>query len=310
MTTEASQPLARRLWTYQAERLPLAKTALLTLAFSSSSVTASAAMAGREAPGPLPYAVAFLLAFVVMLELRVLDEFKDAELDRLHRPERPVPRGLVSLRLLAGIGVAAAALAASAAAYLAPGMLWPVLGVAAFMAAMTFHFGMPGLMHRSLLLTLASHMLVMPAMDLMVTACEWLPRGAPPPGALWIFLALSYANGCVLEIGRKTWAPGNERPHVESYSSAWGIRPALAAWSACLLAGMGLLAALASVQGGFAALPVAALAFLWAVVSAGRFLRTPTPRTQAGLDAASGTWILVSYLVAGYGAPLSRWIMP
>lgn len=307
---EAVLPLLHRLWIYQAERLPLAKTALLTLAFSSSSVTASAAMAGRPLPGPAPYAVAFLLAFVTMLELRVLDEFKDREIDRLHRPERPVPRGLVSLRLLAGIGIGGAALALAAAVALAPGMVWPVLGCGLFMAAMTVHFGVPGLMHRSLLLTLGSHMLVMPVMDLMVTACEWLPRGEPPPGALWIFLALSFANGCVLEIGRKTWAPGNERPHVESYSSAWGIHRAALAWLVVLVLAAGLLCALASVQG---APLVAVLAALCAIPTARvgvRFLADPTPARQKALDTASGLWILASYLVAGYGAYLSHRIIP
>lgn len=302
--------LAARLWEYQAERLPVAKTALLTLAFSSSSVTASAAMAGRPLPGPAAYAVAFLLALTVMLELRVLDEFKDHDLDRMHRPERPVPRGLVTLRELAWVGAAFGAAALLAAFLLAPGLVVAAAGVAVLMAAMTVHFGMPALMHRSLLLTLLSHMLVMPAMDLMVTACEWLPHGAPPPAGLWAFLALSFANGCVLEVGRKTWAPGNERPHVESYSSAWGIRRATLAWLGFLALATGLLCALAAIQG---APLVAVLAGLCAVPAAAaglRFAAGPTPSRQAALDAASGLWILASYLVAGYGAYLSHWIMP
>jgi hypothetical protein len=40
------------------------------------------------------------------------------------------------------------------------------------------------------------------------------------------------ANGVVLELGRKTWAPQDERAGVESYSSAWGLARALSAWAA------------------------------------------------------------------------------
>ena len=44
------------------------------------------------------------------LQLRIADEFKDYEDDARYRPYRPVPRGLVSLRELAWVGVGAAAI--------------------------------------------------------------------------------------------------------------------------------------------------------------------------------------------------------
>jgi hypothetical protein len=50
-------------------------------------------------------------------------------------------------------------------------------------------------------LYLVSHMLIMPLIDLFVTATEWLTRAGSPPAGLWLFLLLSFANGCVLEIG-------------------------------------------------------------------------------------------------------------
>jgi hypothetical protein len=45
-----------------------------------------------------------------------------------------------------------------------------------------------------------------------------------------MFLALSFVNGCVLEIGRKLWAPENEIAGVDTYSGLWGPRRAAAIW--------------------------------------------------------------------------------
>ena len=60
--SETSSSLARRLWTYQAERFPLGKTALLVAVFSAAGISASAHFAGR----PLPGWPAFALAFAVL----------------------------------------------------------------------------------------------------------------------------------------------------------------------------------------------------------------------------------------------------
>jgi hypothetical protein len=71
-------------------------------------------------------------------------------------------------------------------------------------------------------LYLLSHMAIMPLIDLLLTGIEWLPGRAA--SGLWMFLALSFVNGCVLEIGRKLWAPENEIAGVDTYSGLWGPR--------------------------------------------------------------------------------------
>jgi hypothetical protein len=49
-------------------------------------------------------------------QLRACDEVKDAEDDRLYRPERAIPRGLVSLRLIVWLAMAAVPVVTAAAA--------------------------------------------------------------------------------------------------------------------------------------------------------------------------------------------------
>ncbi len=60
------------------------------------------------------YGCAFLVTFGLFLQLRAADEVKDLEDDRRHRPERPIPRGLVSPRLIVGPALGAVPLAVRA----------------------------------------------------------------------------------------------------------------------------------------------------------------------------------------------------
>ena len=88
-----------RWWTYQKERFPIFKHGILVAAFSSSAIAFSALLGGGG-PQWSAFFVAFLSSLIFFLQLRIADEFKDAEEDAKYRPYRAVPRGLVSLREL------------------------------------------------------------------------------------------------------------------------------------------------------------------------------------------------------------------
>jgi len=291
--------LAARLWTYQKERFPLAKTVPLLLAFSASSVTASAHLAGRGMPGMAAYAVAFLLVLGFFWQMRVADEHKDAETDRLYRPERPIPRGLVSFLEIGALAVVSVGVSVTVAVAFHPMLVVLVMAAWFWLAMMTAEFFAPKVLHASPVLYLASHMLIMPLIDLVLTACEWLPAGSMPPG-MWTFLLMSLANGCVIEFGRKVWAPANERPGVETYSGAWGIpRACEAVYGAWLLAYAALVAygAYFGMAAWFSAAGTAAgLPLLLAVHS---FETAPTPERQKRIETLSGVWVLACYALAG-----------
>lgn len=301
MTTQADPlPLAARLWVYQGERFPVFKHGLLIAAFASSAVCLSALLSGSQRFPPWPaFAVAFGVLLTLFLLLRIADEFKDAEVDARYRPERPVPRGLVSLRELAGLGVAAAGLQVLLVLGHAAGLLLILAAVWAYLALMTKEFFVPDWLRQRPFLYMASHMLIMPLIDLFATACEWWPAGGPPPG-LPCFLALSFCNGVIIEIGRKTWAPEMEKEGVESYSSAWGIPRALAAWS--LAIGVALaLALLVARQIDFLLPAVCVLGGLAGAMLATAlvFRRQPTVQATRRLENLAGLWVFASYLVLG-----------
>jgi 4-hydroxybenzoate polyprenyltransferase len=182
-----------------------------------------------------------------------------------------------------------------------------VLFVWLWLALMTVEFFAPKLLHGSPALYLVSHMAIMPLIDLFLTACEWLPGKGEPPAGIWTFLWMSFCNGCVVEFGRKIWAPGNERPGVDTYSANWGLGASLLALA---LAIAGALAGLI-VCGFYLGRPatVAVLGLLAAALFAHvilKFRTNPVSKAQKRLEDASGLWVLVCYLSAAIAPFIPR----
>lgn len=296
--------VAARLWAYQAERFPLAKTVPLLAVFSAASVAVSAAMSGRPLPGMGAFLAAFIIVLALFFQMRVCDEWKDLDDDRRYRPDRPIPRGLVSLQLIAGLGAASGVVAAAAAWAWYPAVLWLLGAVWLWLGAMTVEFGAPVWLKARPLVYLVSHMAIMPLIDLLLTGIEWLPGGGASPH-LWLFLALSFVNGCVLEIGRKLWAPEHEIAGVETYSALWGPRRGVKIWAVCagvsyvLLVGVGAATGTAGTNAVIGALGLGAL-----IYAARAYARAPDARAQRGVDTAAGLWVFLCYGVAGF-APIA-----
>jgi 4-hydroxybenzoate polyprenyltransferase len=297
--------LAQKLWIYQGERFPLFRTGLLLAVFTAASISVSANLAGRAAPGFWTFFVAWAATLAIFFQLRASDEVKDFEDDARYRPERPIPRGLISLRLIVGLALACAPVAALLAASLGPAVVAPLVLVWLWLALMSVEFFAPHWLKARPFAYLVSHMAIMPLIDLFVTSTEWLPQSLyPPPGLGW-FLGLSFANGCVLEIGRKIWAPENEREGVETYSALLGPARATLLWLAALCFACALLIGVGFAVGTPMLVAAIGLAALVAVaVGASGFLRRPTPAGQKRIDALAGLWVLVCYGTAGFAPHL------
>lgn len=287
---------------YQRERFPLAAHGPLVAAFSVSAVSVSHLLRGeRGLPDPAALLVAFVTALLFFLQLRIADEFKDFEDDSRHRPYRPVPRGLVTLRELGLIGLGAAALQLALASWLEPTLVLLLAGAWGYLALMTREFFVPTWLKARPILYMASHMVVIPLIDLYATACDWRVAGRtwPPDGLIW-FLLVSYANGVVVEIGRKIRSPQDEEPGVETYSALWGRPVAVGAWLSAVLAtaicawqtaaGIGIARPV-----GWLLLALVAGCTLTALV----FLRTARAGAGKRIEIASGVWTLLMYLSLG-----------
>lgn len=293
--------LLSRLWTYQAERFPLGKTSLLLAIFSSASISFSAHISQRELPPIWIFVATWLVVVFVFFQLRACDEFKDLEDDKNYRPERPIPRGLVSLRLVLGLAGFAGGLAIILTWTIFPPLLFVLCLIWLWLGLMTFEFFVPNWLKRHHVLYLVSHMLIMPLIDLFITGAEWLPHANHPPAGLWLFLALSFANGCVLEMGRKIWAPTEERAGVETYSKIWGTRRSVIVWFFTSLFAFGLLVSVGLFVGMpfWVSLPGLIVLLLNGVVAI-RFVGDPSRALQDRIDTLSGIWVFVCYASAGF----------
>lgn len=290
----------KRWWIYQRERFPIVAHGPLIAAFSASAVSFSALLRGESHPAPVSYGVAFLVSFGSFFLLRIADEFKDAEEDAKFRPYRPVPRGLVQLRELGWIGVAVGGIQLG----LASAIGWRVVGLLAvtwlYFALMSHEFFMRAWLKRRPVVYLLSHMMIMPLIDWFATGCDWVHAGAAMPAGLFWFLAASFCNGVVIELGRKIRAPEQEERGVETYSALWGRPIAVIAWLGAQAATIGC-AVIAARRIDFSAPVAAALLVLWLGSSTLGivFCRTANPKLAKGIELHSGVWTLTLYLMLG-----------
>jgi 4-hydroxybenzoate polyprenyltransferase len=288
-------------WAYQRERFPVVGHGLPVAAFSFSAVCFSRLLRGGDGwPRWESAVVAFLTAFLFFLQLRIADEFKDFEEDSRYRPYRPVPRGLVTLRELAWLGAGCAAVQLGLALWLDAPLTLLLAGVWLYLVLMSKEFFAAAWLKKRAVVYMLSHMAIVPLIDFYATACDWWPaQGAPPAGLFW-FVATSYCNGLVIEIGRKIRAPADEEEGVVTYSFAWGRKTAVCVW-------LGALAITAACAVGATAvidfaLPVAVglgVMLAVAVAVAVRFLRAPEPGRGKRIELLSGLWTIGLYLSIG-----------
>lgn len=282
---------------YQRERFPLVRHTLLVAVTAACvlAYTAHARGGVLEWRWLLPATVVGVLAF---LQLRVLDEFKDADIDAKYRPERPVPRGLVKLPELRNLGLIAAGFQVLLVLAWRPGVLPLLLSCWVFMALMTVEFFVPAWLKARPGLYLLSHQPIVPLLQVLASAWDWAGdgRAAPTQALMWLAV-VSFGAGITLEIGRKLYAPDMERPGVDTYTAAWGIPNALLAW----LAGVGVacLGAVLVAHGGWKLLPLACWALaLWA---ARNFQQRRSVKEARMIENVSAAVVLGSYLSLALG---------
>lgn len=291
---------AGRWWRYLQERFPLHQHGPLIVSFSFCAVSFSSARRGAGWPEFSAVVVAAITSLCFFLQLRIADEFKDAEEDRRWRPYRPVPRGLITLRGLAVLFAIAATVQLALALWWSPIQAVVLLIAWAYLAAMSFEFGCRAWLTARPVTYLLSHMLIMPIVDFYGTACDWATTSGRPPSGLIAFLGASFATGLVIELGRKIRSPEREEEGVRTYSVLWGPRPAVLWWWLCVAFAAGL-GCLAAHEAGV--LPQAGAILVGgacaALLAAWRFARAPVGDAGKRIELAAGLWTLLIYATLG-----------
>ncbi len=304
---EAELSLAVRLWIYQKERFPLFQTGLLVAAFTFSAAAYSRIL--RQATEFIAWqqlVAGIVTSLGFFLLLRLFDEFKDAADDAAYRPYRPVPRGLVSLRVIGWGIVCVIAGILLLNLLLMPVMLWAVLLVLGYILLMWREFFVPEWLRQRHIAYLVTHMLVMPLIDFYTTGLDWMNADRVMPPGLILFLLVTFLNGCVIEIGRKIRAPQDEEKGVDTYSALWGGRRAALVWL-MILGATGLLAFCCCYLAGYGWVALPVLLVFWCVCAypAAAFRRHG--RGGRKIELAAGIWTIAMYLIIGGVPMLIEW---
>jgi len=300
MATQAHNPSgALSRWaTYFRERFPPAQYAISLGAFTWATLAYTQALHGESRlPGAYSFFVGFAVTFLLFLQLRILDEFKDYEEDAKYRPYRPVPRGLVSLKNLARLWLIAAIIQLMLAASIGQRPVVLLLLVLAYSGLMRVEFFVRNWLKAHALAYMGSHILIVPMIAAFIAACS---GKAHTVVELAPFFGFSYLNFCVFELGRKIWAPHEERTGVETYSALWGLRRAAWVWLAVMW-GAAALGVLAAYRAGIV-LPYAAAAVVLATIAtamAARFFSDLTQAKGNTFRVASAVWLLGIHVTFG-----------
>ncbi len=301
--------LAKRLWIYQSERFPLKKTAPLLAIFSAASISVSAHLSDQPLPSVLSFLAGFVLVMIIFFQMRVADEYKDHDDDRRYRPNRPIPSGVVSLRLIVLLGVLLTPLAILIAWSVHLSLLPLLILVWFWLFCMTMEFGIPKWLKARPILYLLSHMAILPLIDLLLTGIEWVPRGEASSGLVF-FLGLSFINGCVLEIGRKIWSPENEIIGVETYSGLWGTVRAAQVWMLCVIIAFVLLICVATATQAFwLSFCIGAIGVVFCAIAMSSYIKNPSIAAEKRIDLLSGLWVFLCYGLAGFAPIITDWML-
>ena len=225
------------------ERFAPARTVLMVAAFFAGNAVTAAILTGATL-SLWPGIPAFIAVLLIFFRLRIFDEIKDCRTDRIAHPDRPLARGLISLREARWVAVAVATAEAALAAVCGPAALlaWGV--VLGFSLLMYREFFVGSWLRPKMELYAVTHTLVSGAMGLFVAAALSDRYPWQMSAGVWAFVLVNWAVFNVFEFARKTFGRDEENPRIESYSRRlrpWGAAALCMSQVAFAVAGLSLL---------------------------------------------------------------------
>lgn len=301
MELTLAAPLRRRMAAWANERFPLAATGAMLLSLYLAALVYGRALTQEGAvelsPGDLG---AFLAVWGFFLMIRVLDEHKDYERDRVAHPDRVLQRGLVTLSQLRVLGAAAVAVQL-AVSLLADGGIGAVtlwwLALIGFVALTAREFFVGEWLDRRLLLYVLAHL---PLWSLAVT---WMVQMGARPSSLPASAAWAAVLGFLLpwgaDLARRIAPADVQGPGATSYADSLGAGRAAALLGVALAGGGAAAAAMLRAAGEGSIGPAVVLAALLVPVVAAlwRFRRDPHDRSANRLVQAAARAVLLAELL-------------
>lgn len=275
--------LPMRLAQFAHERFPPAAYGPLIAAFVACGYLGAAAASGVALHFDARVLLVGTVVTLAFFRMRAVDELKDAAVDRLGRPERPLPRGLVTAEELRAVALACVGAEVCLAAVLGPPAIVAYGAALVYSLLAARDFFAERVVHRDLVVYALVHSPIVP----LLLALVWWSHPDAAFGAAFASLALlAWGVSLGLEVARKTMAPSEERPHVETYSDALGQpRAVMLAAGGLSVGALGAAAYALAINASTAAV-VALAAAAAAMVLAGAAIRR-SPRLDLARSCAS-----------------------
>jgi 4-hydroxybenzoate polyprenyltransferase len=304
---ENNKNILLRFYIYQKERFPLLVHGVLIAVFSFSAISYSRLCRGLDTfISRQDYLHCIFITITLFFLVRVFDEFKDKEDDAKYRSYLPVPRGLVSLKELAMVGVIAFLLQILAIFIFHRSLFITYIPVIIYLLLMGKEFFVTDWLKQRQFWYVVSHMFIIPFIDIYASSYDWKLDNSLPPTGLIFFFIVSYMNGIVLEMGRKMKTPEKEEIGVVSYTGLLGTKKAIYVWLLMLL--VTYLAAMVAwyyTSGAWSLYIVLTILFLMCTIPAFLFLNHHTNSKLAkSMEIFSGIWTIGMYLCLG-GGPMA-----
>ncbi len=296
---------------YQKERFPFLFHGPLILMFTFSAISYSRICRSQEGfINVSDFVVGFITTFCLFFLVRIVDEFKDKEIDAKYRKELPVPRGLITLKELKWVGVVVVLIQVAAIGFIHPSMFLFYWIVIAYLSLMTVEFFMHDWLNGHMWAYVGSHMVIIPLVDIYASGLDWYLDNEGPHLGLFFFFGVSYFNGIVLEIGRKLKTPKAEKEGVVTYSGLLGFTKAAYLWMAILTITL-TLAAAASYYADLSVISYYVLAafYLICLFFAFRYSQDPSAKNSKYIEVMSGVWTLLMYGTLGGVAGLVNFLI-
>jgi len=218
-------PSGVRLWVrYTQERFPIPGALLYAGTLFVCAWLLAGRFGGASEAEPLRAAVGALVAFGLLLRLRVVDEHKDFDKDREAYPDRLLSRGLISLAQLRRVFVVVLLLEGLGCAWLGGPALVAWFGLNGYLYLMHVEFFFPAFLETHIGWYLVTHQVLMPLTAGFAVATRCDPRGLQAADGVEVG-ALMIGTMCATmtyEVARKTWPPEREHASAASYTREWG----------------------------------------------------------------------------------------
>lgn len=298
---ETSLSFIRRFLVYQKERFPFVQHGIIIACFTFGGFFYSRHSRGAwDDISITRFCVGVVTSILFFFLLRIYDEFKDFEEDSKYRPYRAVPRGLVSLNELKWVGIVTVAIQIIINLVFIPSIIWVYVITLVYSFIMAKEFFVSNWLRKHPIVYMASHMVIMPFIDLYVTAVDWGAAHATPSPKLGYFFLLSFFNGMLIEFGRKIRSKEAEEEGVETYSAIFGSKKASYIWLITLVVTY-LSASLAgyAIDFRWPGYAVIFAIFVLTSIPAMVFIKTQEEKHAKMIEMSAGIWTIGMYLALG-----------